>query len=1131
MAPDPGQQAPISGSPTPPGAKENIAAALPAPSPQPSTPPTSLAPGSNVATVQEGTASVPPAVKEMPPPPGQIAPADAISQKDVQAAKPAPTAPVPQPPIPSQPVEAPSPPSEPRGPVAIASVPRVADRPIAPAQVSPGTSGIRLAEEQRVEAAEAPRRTGAEAKAAGEQREKTAGGQGGGGEGGQGERTAGGQGREGAVAKATGETGGGRAEATVPVIPPVANRLGPEVSRGSALPLAPKAREEVQATRAETEPSGAVPGSSPLSVPDPAPPAPVERLPFARQPDPEGRMPPGPFQTARTRPIPPPPEEEPSVTPKTVEPPKPPSGPPGPVASEAVAGVPDKPVTATKVEPASPGMQPVEEQTGRTAEPQRRRGEEAQGRTIAGGSGREGAGEKESKPAEEQGNGEARGRGSKGAGEKGTKGGGEERVTELKPAPAIPPVAEQPKAEVSRPPVPRPDPKISEETQLPTTVAESKRAAPESAPVLPPEPTPPRPVAEVPAKEPASAPAVPQAASLPTPSAEKSGATPSPVTENLPAAGPSKPGAASAAPAPPAVEPKPSPPAPQPQLRAPASVAREQGGGTERERVGEGAGEQRERLGGAPGSKGAEAKTTSERGGETVEAQGRRGAEAKTAMGRGRRSAEAPEANVAEGRGSAGAGAQGQGGTGAEGVKAGGEAGSQSAGPGAARAAGAEGQGRTVAGGTGSQAAEEQGAGAGSQVQGTGLAGGAGGPVAQSGPGSSAGSPTPGSGAGMPGGGPTPGPSGQAPLGAAPASSPKPVQTSPPPVVGLPGISIQIDRPQAGRTGQAIQPLVGRVSGGAAKGIVVHVNGRQQLLDLWENGFEGEVVLRPGRNQIRVVAMGARGPAAEKSVEVEYVPPPPSSALRIIRPTDGTVFSAAGQDLIEVEGEVSDPNLQQASVAFNEFAFPVTIRGGRFSVVVPAIAPEITIWAEAHGSSGSHASDPVRIRREPYKAARAYVLLYLPAATRRIDARLWLAQRANPADVDSVRKVTSHFPAGTPGGDRTSTLFAIPATQAGAYTLALDYRIPAGEAAERGWCLVIVPGTDGYRNLRLGPFQLSGKGRAILTKFLLPYGIFWDEDFWFTAFAEGSESFSKFRHSDGVSWTEMKVEPEFPAAK
>jgi hypothetical protein len=344
-------------------------------------------------------------------------------------------------------------------------------------------------------------------------------------------------------------------------------------------------------------------------------------------------------------------------------------------------------------------------------------------------------------------------------------------------------------------------------------------------------------------------------------------------------------------------------------------------------------------------------------------------------------------------------------------------------------------------------------------------------------------------------------------------------------------VAIHIDRPQGGTTSQAIQPLAGQVSGGAVKSVVVHLNRRPQLLDLWGNAFEGELVLRPGKNQIRVVAMGARGPMAEQSVDVQYVPSPPSSAIRITRPVDGTVFDGAGRDLIEVEGEVSDPSIRQARVIFNEFAVPVTVQGGRFSAILPAIASEITIWAEGHGSSGSHTSDSLKVRREPFNAARAYVLLHLPTASQRVDGRLWLAHRANPADVESARKVTSHFRASTPGGERESMVFALPATQAGAYTLALDYRVPSGESVEKGWCLIIVPGTNGYRNLRLGPFQLTGRGREILAKFLLPYGIFWEEDFWFTAFAEGSESFTKFRHTEGMSWVEMKGEPEFPAAK
>jgi len=1073
-----GQVNPASGVSAPPAFGEDIAAALPTLSAEPPSP-SSLSSNSSVAGVQEGVELTPPAV-ETTPRQGKAEPVEATDLKSFPAVTPAPAAASPKPPVLPQPVESPGLSSKPIAPVVIASVPRTTGSPVTAAKISPEKPGIRLAEEQRVETAEVPRRTGAGATGEG-----TAGGKGGKGAGERSEKTEGQQGGRGAGGqrdKTAKEQTGRRAEAPVPVVPPVANSLGQEVGRGSAPSLSPKPLEDVQVAKATTEPSGVVQGRSPLFQPDPAPPVPMETRPFARQPDPEGTIPPGPFQTARTSSVPPP--EEPSASPKPMEPPRLASGPPGLLETAAMPGSSDTLAAPAKVEPPRPTMPPFEERSGRSAEAQRAEAAGEQGTRGAGenknkpaeAQGRRGAGEKESKSAETQ--------GRTGARAQREKGGGDEQVTELKPAPAIPPVAEQAKTEVSRPPLPRLAPKISEETPAPATVAETKRAVPESAPVVQPEPVPPKPAAEVPAKEPAPAPPVPQVPSPPTPSTEKSGATPAQAAENLPPAGPTRPAAASAPPAPSTAEPKSSLAALQPQLAARTGAEAEQVVGAERGRGSQEAGMQ--------GGRGADVKSPAGREGGAVEGQERGGEQAKSA---------APT----QGRGSTGGAAQGKGGTVAEGVV---ERQVQRL----ARAPDG-----TADGGQGAAASGQQVGGSRQQAAGEGDTG-------------------------KPGVSPDPGVSGSPDRDTRRAESPdrtaapvavmeKPVQASPPPVVGLPGFSVQIHRPQGGTTSQAIQPLAGRVSGGVVKGIVVHLNGRQQLLDAWENAFEGEVILRRGNNQIRVVAMGARGPLAERSVEVQYVPPPPSSVIKITRPADGTVFGAPAQEVIEVEGEVFDPGIRHARVIFNEFAIPVTVKDGRFSALIPAIAPEMTIWADARGDRGSHSSDPVTVRREPYKAVRAYVLLYLPTASRKIDARLWLSQRASAADRDSARKITSHFPYGATASEQASILFAIPAMQDGAYTLALDYRIPSGESVEKGWCSVIVPGTTGYRNLRLGPFRLTGKGRVVLAKFLRPFGIFWDEDYWFTAVAEGAGSFTKFRHTDGVSWVELKGEPEFPAAK
>ena len=349
--------------------------------------------------------------------------------------------------------------------------------------------------------------------------------------------------------------------------------------------------------------------------------------------------------------------------------------------------------------------------------------------------------------------------------------------------------------------------------------------------------------------------------------------------------------------------------------------------------------------------------------------------------------------------------------------------------------------------------------------------------------------------------------------------------------LGATGLGVRIEQPQAGTTAQGVQPLVGQLSGGGVRGVIVYLNGEQQLLDVWGTRFEGEVALRPGRNQIRAVAMGPRGAVAESSVEVQYVPPAPSSAVQIVRPTDGTVLDPAGPDAIEVGGVATGPATGRARVVFNGFTIPLDVRDGRFSVLIPKIAPELTIWAEMGGGPGSPRSSPITIREQSWKPAMGYVLLYLPTPAGTVDARVWLSHRPDPADFNGPRKVLALPLSGGVGAGQTSMLFPFRQTRRGAYTLALDYRLPPGESVERGWGLIFVPGARGYRALRLGPFSLSGKGRAVLARFLLPYGVFWDEDSWFNGAAEGAESVTKFRYSDGVSWTERKGEPEFPDAK
>jgi hypothetical protein len=55
------------------------------------------------------------------------------------------------------------------------------------------------------------------------------------------------------------------------------------------------------------------------------------------------------------------------------------------------------------------------------------------------------------------------------------------------------------------------------------------------------------------------------------------------------------------------------------------------------------------------------------------------------------------------------------------------------------------------------------------------------------------------------------------------------------------------------------------------------------------------------------------------------------------------------------------------------------------------------------------------------------------------------------------------------------------------------------------------------------PLRLSSDGNAVLqTRLLLPQGVWWEQDDWFTGRSEGAETITKFRLPEGVTWTERR---------
>jgi len=88
----------------------------------------------------------------------------------------------------------------------------------------------------------------------------------------------------------------------------------------------------------------------------------------------------------------------------------------------------------------------------------------------------------------------------------------------------------------------------------------------------------------------------------------------------------------------------------------------------------------------------------------------------------------------------------------------------------------------------------------------------------------------------------------------------------------------------------------------------------------------------------------------------------------------------------------------------------------------------------------------------------------------------------------------------------------------GVYTFWMTYRAGATPVVRPVLSVAGAP-----RSLR--PLSLDGSGRAVVARLLLPQGVLWEEDDWFTGRSASGDTVTKFRFPEGVSWIERRGSP------
>jgi hypothetical protein len=102
-----------------------------------------------------------------------------------------------------------------------------------------------------------------------------------------------------------------------------------------------------------------------------------------------------------------------------------------------------------------------------------------------------------------------------------------------------------------------------------------------------------------------------------------------------------------------------------------------------------------------------------------------------------------------------------------------------------------------------------------------------------------------------------------------------------------------------------------------------------------------------------------------------------------------------------------------------------------------------------------------------------------------------------------------------------SEMFHLRALKPGVYTLIVRYRgEPLGDARPT----LYLPDKDHLSPRTLRPVPLSGGGRRVVAKVLMPQAILWSQDDWFSGTSESVDTVTKFRIPEGVTWVERKAD-------
>lgn len=333
---------------------------------------------------------------------------------------------------------------------------------------------------------------------------------------------------------------------------------------------------------------------------------------------------------------------------------------------------------------------------------------------------------------------------------------------------------------------------------------------------------------------------------------------------------------------------------------------------------------------------------------------------------------------------------------------------------------------------------------------------------------------------------------------------------------------VRLDGPRQRVTDQPNQTISGRLLGGTAERVVLYVNGQAITMSPTLRTFEISVPLQPGSNSVRAVAVDSAGLEADDLIAVQYVTPPLTNRIVLATPDDGLTLGPEDPPVVVVEGEVEDKTIDTVWVVANDRRVPVTTRDGHFRQVLVVSEPVLRLWAEASvNGSPLQRSKTVTVRSNGSATPTGILIVQWPRGIDPVDVEVSATWRSH-ADRLDIPAQTVSLPALAGAGKSTlSDVFYLRGVKPGVYTLTMRGRgtLPPSDVRSTFY----FPGKAGFSECPLRPARL-GSGRTVLAKVLLPYGVLWSQDDWFSGVSESVDTVTKFRVPEGISWVERRAD-------